>query len=70
MAATLNLRMETSAEQLVFINLQDNAKPMIRLAISDGEAISEAVMDTHEIDMLIAFLQAGKAQLRQTKLEG
>lgn len=70
MAATLNLRIETSSEALVFINPQTLATlPMIRLAINDGDVIAEASMDIHEIDMLIAMLQAGKAMIRQQREE-
>lgn len=69
MAATLNLRIETSAEALIFINPNSTASREINLAINDGEVIAEASLDMHEIDMLIALLQASKAQIRQNKEE-
>lgn len=65
MSATLNLRIETSSEALIFVNPNTIASQEVMLSINDGEVIANACMDIHEIDMLIAMLQAGKAQIRQ-----
>jgi len=65
MATQLNLQMKTGKNDTVFIDQHSNHQ--VRILINDGQVIIGTPMDIHEVDMLIAMLQAAKAKLRQLR---
>ena len=69
MSAELDLRIETNGEALIFVNTNLSASREIQLSINDGIVIAKANLDEHENDMLIAMLQAGKANIRQNQAD-
>jgi hypothetical protein len=70
MAAELNLKMETNHEQVFFVQTRlSEFGDLVHVTLRDGTDTTEAFLDSHELDMLIALLSAAKAQLTQARRE-
>lgn len=63
MSAQLNLKMKTGRNDTLFVDQYSDSR--LRILINDGQVIVGTPLDIHEVDMLIALLQAAKANLRQ-----